>query len=309
MMIEPEHDTCSQPELLLDRLPPTRTRIATIRAERRTTLPALFTTAVHGALQRTLYENNCGSKNRDAVTGGRCDGECAYCALIRPAIEDSIAGLTNGSPGALALAPCDSITSSRPRDVLAGRELSFRLTLIGERSFAHERALHVALSQAIDALAPLGEEAGRFRLRSLSLEPARTIRLGSSLALQLLTPARLKSDGKFAGRLSAGILWAAILRRADLAAQIYGGGSIFGDGMKPLAPFQIDHQEVRVLRIARYSSRQAARMTWPGLIGSVLLTGEGLATAAPLLAFIRAAQIGKATSFGFGRVELEGDES
>ena len=130
--------------------------------------------------------------------------------------------------------------------------------------------------------------------------------------LIFLSPARLTHQGKIAGDIDEKILWAALLRRADTLSRAYGNGPIDApDGNKLLPslwsaspPFTINSKNLEVIPVSRYSSRQRSRMTWPGLIGEINLELNPTSPALSILSFCELAQIGKATSFGFGRYKI-----
>lgn len=288
----------------------TRYRVE-LRAERAQRLPPLWTTALHGALDDALYALGClcegprGSDPRMRV----CRGDCPYAWLCEaPAQEGDVRGVQDRAPAPLVVAPMAFEPRARFVELREDDRISLRLTLLGPVAKGHVPLVHAALQRCartglgIDPQRPDGARP------TLALERVVPERICDDAppreaVLETVTPARITLDGKVLGRLDGTALWRAMRRRGELLARRYGGGSL-GDGGGPEAPFAADVHADRVVQVERWSSRQRRRMMWPGVMGVARLHGEGVARVWPLLAFIRDAQVGKGTSFGFGRVDI-----
>jgi hypothetical protein len=147
----------------------------------------------------------------------------------------------------------------------------------------------------------------------------------TELSLSFISPVRITHKKKITADLDAEIFWAALLRRLDTLSRIYGNGPLLiprkeskgaqnnktneafkGDkSNKP--PFRISDRQLTVKRINRYSSRQGRRMCWPGVVGEMMFKCDATQdqVAQKLLAYGELVQIGKGTSFGFGRYRLD----
>lgn len=99
-------------------------------------------------------------------------------------------------------------------------------------------------------------------------------------------------------------LWRAMCRRAALLQRCHGTSSTTAAEYPQEAPFAVVTSDTRSVAVTRWSDRQGARMTWPGVVGALTLQGERLPEAVRLLGFVEAVQWGKHTGFGFGRVRF-----
>jgi hypothetical protein len=126
------------------------------------------------------------------------------------------------------------------------------------------------------------------------------------LTLTLLTPLRLKFQNHLQAELPFHVLVRACLRRVSLLFTCFGEG-------EPRLDYKgliIRAQEVPILRSSlrwfdwqRYSQRQDQAMLMGGLVGSIIYQGN-LGEYAPLLRFAEKVHLGKATTFGLGKVRL-----
>ncbi|MGQ9689475.1 MAG: CRISPR system precrRNA processing endoribonuclease RAMP protein Cas6 [Desulfobaccales bacterium] len=127
------------------------------------------------------------------------------------------------------------------------------------------------------------------------------------LTLALLTPLRLKFQNHLQAELPFHVLVRACLRRVSLLF------TCFGEGEPRLDYKGLIHraQEVQTLRSSlrwfdwrRYSQRQDQAMLMGGLVGSITYQGN-LGEYLPLLRFAEKVHLGKATTFGLGKIRLE----
>lgn len=288
----------------------TRYRVE-LRAERAQRLPPLWTTALHGALDDALYALGCrcerarGSDPRVRV----CRGDCPYAWLCEsPAREGDGGGVQDRAPAPLVVAPMAYEPYARFVDLRENDRISLRLTLLGPVAEGHVSLVHAALQRCARTglgIDPQRPDGARPTLALERVVPERIADVAPprEVVLETVTPARITLDGKVLGRLDGTALWRAMRRRGEHLARRYGGGSL-GEGGGAEAPFATDVRADRVVEVQRWSNRQKRRMVWPGVMGVARLHGEGLARVWPLLAFIREAQVGKGTSFGFGRIDL-----
>lgn len=135
---------------------------------------------------------------------------------------------------------------------------------------------------------------------------AGSARAVDAVTLRLLTPTRLKYEGRLTDRPEFHVIVRNLLRRLSSL-------SIFHHGR----PLEVDYQgliaharQVRLERAStrwhdweRYSSRQHARMNLGGLVGDLTYTGD-LAPFWPLLALGAHTHLGKNATFGLGWYQL-----
>ncbi len=127
------------------------------------------------------------------------------------------------------------------------------------------------------------------------------------LKLTLETPLRLKFENRLQAELPFHVLVRAALRRVSSLFACYGDGEPDLD-YKTLVK---DAEKVRIIDNGlkwfdwrRYSNRQNRSMLMGGMIGTVTYEGD-LSHYFPLLDICSKLHIGKQTSFGLGKIEIE----
>lgn len=129
------------------------------------------------------------------------------------------------------------------------------------------------------------------------------------LTLSLLTPLRLKFQNRLQAELPFHVLVRAALRRLSALT------GHFGEGEPPLdyKGLVARAQEVLVAQAGlswfdwqRYSNRQDSAMLMGGLVEEVTYAGQ-LREFVPLLQYVEKVHLGKATTFGLGKVRLSYD--
>ncbi|GIW43293.1 MAG: CRISPR-associated endoribonuclease Cas6 [Candidatus Binatia bacterium] len=274
------------------------------------TLPPLPTTALHGALARAVYSDVCIAPARPTCEACPAESHCAYPILFEPTPAACRRlrefGVTTEPPRPLAIAPDAPFlpTGESPIPVRRGQIVSFRLTATS-KVWQYWEALRRGLERI--GRQGLGPREERTRLRLVSVEAHSTPLPNENtneVALRFVTPLRLKHSGQIASEVDGKVLAEALARRAVFIGHLEGlvwqappelGGWL--ESVESISAF-------RLVRVGRYSSRQGRWMRWPGLVGTLRLRGEGVRHLLPLLHFGSLAQVGKATTFGFGRYEL-----
>lgn len=316
---------------------PTLSLTVTFRALEDQKLPPFLGSALHGSLARSLYRTVCAFPRRQTCEGCPLEKRCAYPALFRPPRVESDElrqrGVTDQSPRALVLAPERGWTrpSGNPVLLREGDLLPFRITLIG-RGREELPYLVVALQRA--ATRGLG-----LSLRAPSVAPERApMRLerirtptgcdvyraadekfhpppddeqmpvsgfaGDDVEIELVTPLRLKEEGRLATRVSPFGFFRTLGRRVNTLSLLFGSGRPMVNeewiGERAARVTELE-SSTRLAHVRRYSSSQKQRMTWPGLLGRFRWTGEGLGDLWPILQLGEVVQVGKGTALGFGR--------
>lgn len=129
-----------------------------------------------------------------------------------------------------------------------------------------------------------------------------------SAIVRFVTPFRTKIDGKFAKDINSAVLVRALLdrfisldlaKREDVRAWMKEGLALFSQDLT------INDKQFRWMEETRYSNRQKTTMQLGGIAGSFRLSGDSLSVLYPLLRIGEITHIGKATTFGFGKYEVE----
>jgi hypothetical protein len=213
--------------------------------------------------------------------------------------------VTDRAPPPVVFAPESRIAADSPFLLRQGDSLALRVTIIGAAHAQHAPLVLAAVRAA--ARAGLGIDPDRpdgprpsLQLESVDPLPSLKLPVPSAVELEFLSPARLTRSSVVQRSLDAQLLYDALVRRADILAQLYGSGPV---QMPTTPPFRIRMASTRSLDVTRYSSRQQRRIDLRGVLGVVVLEGD-LASVWPVLSFCERAQVGKATSQGFGRYRL-----
>jgi hypothetical protein len=295
-------------------LPRTIVLEVAFRAREPQRVPAMPSTALHGALGHALRKIACVEPRRSDCDGCDQAERCAYPSLAEPAgARGAGEGVADRAPPPIVLAPIDMALGERFLTLREGESLRFRVCLVGEKALRSESLVLAALSRAGRfgiGVTPGAGGAKSSKRPQMELGSAVEVEAcrGSGPAAEVVfaTPARLTLDGRVSGEVDADLLWRSVLRRADTLSRCYGGGALVAGGSEPPAPFAMKDRATRVVAVERYSSRQRSRMVWPGVVGTARLEGGQMPEAWPLLRFAERVQIGKGTACGFGRVRFGG---
>jgi hypothetical protein len=267
---------------------------------------------LHGAFGAALRDVCC-ERTVDTPCGDcTLRADCAHAVLwvpLRAAARRLPPGVVHEAPRAVAVAPEPPFlpTHGRRWPVWSGDRVAFRVTLIG--GAARFREVVTAALRRVGSLGIGERTAGGhlpMTLRRCRRVPVRSALVSGdeALVLSLLTPVRLRIRGRLSSSLRAADLLDALGRRAETLAALYGRPwrTAFV-AERFLADLRWDARTDEV-NVPRYSSRQRRWMDWPGLVGQVRIGGPAAAALLPLLTFGEYAQVGKNTSFGFGRYEI-----
>ncbi|MGK0290658.1 MAG: CRISPR-associated endoribonuclease Cas6 [bacterium] len=130
----------------------------------------------------------------------------------------------------------------------------------------------------------------------------------SSVNLQLLTPLRIKSKGKYLNQFNFLAFWQSLLKRAHTLVRNFESHPKL-DELEDLwdkAPNIEVRSDVYWHDWERYSAQQKDTMKLGGLLGSIELKGD-LSLILPLLKIGEKIHVGKNTSFGLGQYRLSCD--
>jgi len=126
------------------------------------------------------------------------------------------------------------------------------------------------------------------------------------VTLELVTPLRLKHNGRFANTVTPGDFLCALARRANALGVLHGAGLAVDETevAAQAAEIKAEPAALRLVHVTRYSATQRQRMQWPGLMGRLRWRGAGLRALWPLLRLGEAVQVGKGAALGFGRYQV-----
>ncbi len=119
------------------------------------------------------------------------------------------------------------------------------------------------------------------------------------LTLTLLSPLRLKVDGRYTMDFSADSLFARLFSRARMLSQLYGHINDTS-AAAPAGNFVIAERKTTWLDLTHYSARQGKKLRMGGALGNFALASGMDRFAMSLLRFGRVFHAGKNPSFGLG---------
>lgn len=291
-----------------------------LRAREELLLPGWTGSTLHGALGTTLAAVSCSPAClRSHALGAR---PCAYSRLFEEPVPrgDEKGVIAGMRPHPLVLRPP---APGEPRALGAGDRFGFGVTLVGP-AIGDLRPLLAALEEM--ASRGLGKGRGSARLESVSsagkvvFRPPRTLRApapdggrelagGRAVRIRATTPLRLYRAGELIDEPTFGDLVDAALRRYEALVTYHGEPEAppLGEACRAVEPARevvARELEWRRFRAIRYSSRQDQKHPMAGVMGRATYEGA-IARYGELLEVATRIGIGKATSFGFGLIELE----
>ncbi|MEW6488315.1 MAG: CRISPR system precrRNA processing endoribonuclease RAMP protein Cas6 [Thermodesulfobacteriota bacterium] len=149
------------------------------------------------------------------------------------------------------------------------------------------------------------QESGSLLEARVAAAPPAIPHLSRGAAVILETPLRLQERGELVRDPGFGALFLAARRRLGLLARYYGGGEPpFDRGLLDASrAVPTTRSELRWHDWTRYSNRQQTKMQLGGVVGTLVFEAD-LTPFAPWLAWAERLHLGKATSFGLGKLRL-----
>lgn len=285
-------------------------------------LPSFRGTTLRGAFGFMLKKTMC------HITGQRCQDcilqtRCAYPVVFEgvPPEDRTFMRKYAAIPQPLVL----NVDCPTPTAVRAGQPLRFGVRLLGPAADLFPFVVYAVLRMGE---AGLGRDRVPFEIRSVSdgleevyqkgdhgIRAPRVRCVGiqgkpcpaTRVRLQMHTPLRVRVDGHLTPTLSVQALLRAAIRRFRILTYFYGQP----DGPSDLSSLFAQADAARIVEdhlgwmdLCRFSSRQREPMKLGGVVGHLVLD----LPPGQLLEWFRVAEavhLGKATSFGFGRIACE----
>ncbi|MGD9819577.1 MAG: CRISPR system precrRNA processing endoribonuclease RAMP protein Cas6 [Desulfomonilaceae bacterium] len=286
-------------------------------------LPPYKGSTIRGAFGVALKKSLCALKLQECPT---CPLrlECLYARVFENLPENDLSG-GKGIPHPFVVEP----PLDEKTDYSAGDSFDFRLLLFGQANenlnyfiYASQQMGRLGLGKLINGKRASFElktvHSGANRLfdcsdgtiipadpQNLDLDAFRPPSPGSgSVKIIFQTPLRLKFQNRFNDALPFHVLIRAALRRISFLNIYFGQGEPDLD-YRGLVNRSNDMKTVdsdlRWLDWERYSNRQEKRMQMGGLVGMATYEGR-LTEFIPLLQYCEQVHLGKATTFGLGKI-------
>lgn len=288
-------------------------------------LPPYKGSTIRGAFGVALRRVLCVLKHQECNV---CplNGTCVYAQVFEN-LHKAGPATGQGAPHPFVIEPPpDEKTDYEPGD-----GMGFRLLLFGSSNeklnyfvYAFEQMGRLGLGRAV------GGKRGVFELKSVlvgatniyesadgNINPPNPENISldlfqssksdvSRLVVTMVTPLRLKFQNSFRDELPFHVLIRSALRRiSSLNSQFYDGEPDlnYRGLVQRAGDVMTESSNIRWLDWARYSNRQEIKMQMGGLVGQVTYTGA-LTEFLPLLRYCEQVHIGKATTFGLGKISL-----
>jgi len=307
-----------QPELLIGRYR------ATFAAERGVRSLEFAGNVWRGALGHALQQGVC-------VTGL---AECRHCPLYRsclfPYFWDTPPPQNTQKMRKYETAPHPFVLDPDPTDALrlefalcgrANQHLPIFVHAL-QKAAAGPRGIGgnvLALRQLEQAVPEAGSAAVDWRviqssggrLTALPVLPAMIPAVPTALAIDVVTPMRVKHEGRLVGAEAFAFsdLFSNLLRRISMLSYFHSDTPLETDfrGLTEAARSVRMQKQLRWQEQSRYSNRQQAGMKMGGVIGTMTISGQPLAAFWPYLWLGQWLHAGSAATMGMGRYRLTGD--
>ncbi|MEA2600052.1 MAG: hypothetical protein QOF89_1044 [Acidobacteriota bacterium] len=300
----------------------------TLEAEEPAWMPPFQGSMLRGAFGHALRRTVCAMGPGQICASCPLRRACAYTRVFEPFIEGEPPPFLRGIDQAVR--PYVFEPLGREGLLEPGDPFRFDLLLFGQ---AVDLQAYVVLSVERMARTGLGARRSCFRLlRAEAQDPdgstRELFRAGAPpalrpappsvpfprlppgrAALHLLTPLRLKTRDRLTARPSFRDLTFNMLRRILEMAHFHVPGATLDWSFRTLLDradsVRITAADLRWQDCKRWSQRQQTSMTLGGIVGRLVLEGD-LAPFASLLGAAEVVHVGKGTTFGLGKVAVEG---
>ncbi|GHT28352.1 hypothetical protein FACS18942_08690 [Planctomycetales bacterium] len=217
------------------------------------------------------------------------------------------------------------LNEKEPTELQSGDRLSFGMKLFGN---ANELFPYVVYAISESGKQGIGTNRVRFEINTIQQNNTSLFENGSDtihkpkpqlidipdeketrdLTLRLLTPLRIRINGKTAKTLSLAEIVTAGLRRISILNVFYGNGeNITADIVHQLIAIsekiETAEDNLRPYGFNRYSGRQERNVLLDGVTGSMVFRNVP-PELINILRYCETVSLGKSTSFGFGRIQI-----
>ncbi|HSW45512.1 MAG TPA: CRISPR system precrRNA processing endoribonuclease RAMP protein Cas6 [Phycisphaerae bacterium] len=187
------------------------------------------------------------------------------------------------------------------------------VTRVGERGLGRDRTAFELLDVTDGSESLIAQSSLKApRQRSLHKDDESPSQVSHRLKIRFETPMRLQTNGTMNVQPSMSDLIRAAIRRVRVLSHFYGPSEIVpddvGNTVAAAEATKVTARQTRWHEIHRRSTRQQVDMCLSGLVGclGVDMPDDRLV---PWLHAASVCHVGKATSFGYGRIELDWEET
>jgi len=278
-------------------------------------LPFHCGSMLRGVFGRALRQTSCARGNAACLAECQAPTACTYARLFDPPVpypppHRFLRGQTRAPQPLIPIFPRPGHVDLHENDTLA---ISIRL--LGR---LHPGDLDL-LSDSLEQMCAfdLGHERGRIALIHAALvgqaetpvlpaAPTQT----NHIDIEFETPTWIEHNGQLMTRIAFGLLFRSIYRRLTVLCALYGetdsdDESTFEELDDLANAIVVVSQDVKPVDHWRRSEARQREHPMRGFIGRMRCSGPRLERFIPTLRLAEKTHIGKATSFGFGRIDVD----
>lgn len=270
--------------------------------------PAFVFRSVLGLALKRL---TCALKLQDKCADCMVKSSCVYSVFFETNIDKDVQALL-GRDRAVHPFVVDIVSLNEKESVLT-------ITFIG-RAINYIPYINIALENAGEL--GIGRNRAKFTVESISANgekfvpnvraiekqclnwPSKENLSRQPLAINLISPCRIKEQGKYISEIDLNSLLANMSRRISALVELFGDEQDKRDELC-FSPCGSQPVEQKWIEKTYYSSRQKTRMQFGGVVGKVIINEDVPAEDRALIEAMELFHVGKNISFGLGKVEVE----
>ena len=270
--------------------------------------PAFVFRSVLGLALKRL---TCALKLQDKCADCMVKSSCVYSVFFETNIDKDIQALP-GRDRAVHPFVVDIVSLNENEAVLT-------ITFIG-RAINYIPYINIALENAREL--GIGRNRAKFTVESISANgekfvpnvraiekqclnwPSKENLSRQPLAINLVSPCRIKEQGKYISEIDLNSLLANMSRRISALIELFGDEQGKRDELC-FSPCGSQPVEQKWIEKTYYSSRQKTRMQFGGVVGKIIINEDVPVEDKALIEAMELFHVGKNISFGLGKVEVE----
>jgi hypothetical protein len=288
---------------------------ATYRITKPFRLPFHSGSMFRGVLGRALRKAACANGGTGCSSDCERRKECYYARLFDPLVPEPLPhrflkGQSRSPQPLIPIFPGPGSVELR-----RGATFDFGMRILGPLQTGELELIFATLEGLSEF--ELGDEGGRIALEGAALRGRREtpIEMGRGdssverMEVVFETPTWVEHQGKLLERMEFQPLFRSIYRRLCVLSALYGGLDANDDEQfakldEVAEAITVVKQDLKPLRWNRYSLAREREQPLQGFLGRVIFAGAELGSFVPILRLAEKTHIGKATSFGLGRMRV-----
>lgn len=258
-----------------------------------------------------LKRLTCALKLQDKCADCMVKSSCVYSVFFETNIDKDIQALP-GRDRAVHPFVVDIVSLNEKEAVLVITFIGLAINYIPYINIALENAGELGIGKnrakfTVEAISANGEKfvpSVRIIEKQCLNWPSKDNLSKQPVAVKLVTPCRIKKQGKYISEIDLDSLLANMNRRISALIELFGDDQDKKD--EPcFSPCDSQPTEQKWVEKTYYSSRQKTRMQFGGVVGKIIINENVPAEDKALIEAMELFHVGKNISFGLGKVEVE----